>query len=70
VHAPVLVFQGKADEVIPFSHGQKLFAAASEPKRAVWIDGAGHNDIFDLAGDRILREISTFEKSLPAPPRQ
>ena len=68
VRAPILIFHGTADEVIPFSHGQKLFAVAPEPKRAVWIEGAGHNDIFELAGEKILGEIGAFEKPLPAPP--
>jgi hypothetical protein len=45
-----------------------LLASATAPKRAVWIEGAGHNDIFDRAGDRILRELVTFETGLPMPP--
>jgi len=68
VRCPVLIFHGTADDVIPFAHGQTLFAAANEPKRAVWIKGAKHNDIFEIAGERILREIGAFEKTLPAPP--
>ena len=48
---PVLVIQGTADEVIPFSHGQKLFAAAPEPKRRLWVEGAGHNDVLETAGE-------------------
>jgi fermentation-respiration switch protein FrsA (DUF1100 family) len=67
VKCPVLFIQGTADEVVPFAHGQALLAAATAPKRAVWIEGAGHNDIFDRAGDRILRELVAFETSLPAP---
>ena len=68
VHAPVLLVQGTADEVVPFSHGRALFAAASEPKRAVWIEGAGHNDLFDVASDRILRELTAFATALPVRP--
>jgi pimeloyl-ACP methyl ester carboxylesterase len=67
VRCPTLIFHGTADEVIAFVHGQNLFAALPEPKRPVWIDGAGHNDIFHVAGDTILREIVAFEKALPAP---
>ena len=69
IHCPLLVIQGTADEVIPFAHGQALFAAASPPKRSDWIAGAGHNDIFEVAGARILRDIQEFEKGLPASPR-
>ena len=59
-------FQGTADDVVPFAHGQALFAAATAPKRAVWIEGARHNDIFERAGDRILRELVAFDAGLPA----
>jgi abhydrolase domain-containing protein 17 len=67
VRRPVLIFHGTADEVIPFTHGETLFAAAREPKRSVWIEGAHHNDVFAVAGDRILRELVSFGQSLPAP---
>jgi len=67
VRAPILIFHGTRDEVIPFAHGQKLFAAAPEPKRAVWVEGAGHNDVFEVAGARILDELKTFGQNLPAP---
>jgi alpha-beta hydrolase superfamily lysophospholipase len=68
VRAPVLVFHGTEDAVIPFAHGQKLFAAAPEPKRASWIEGAGHNDLLEMAGERILRELTGFGHNLPRPP--
>lgn len=66
IHAPLLLFHGTADEVISYHHGQTLFAAANGPKHAVWIEGARHNDLFDLAGDRILRELVGWAKALPA----
>ncbi len=52
VKCPVLVMHGERDEVIPFRHGQALFAAAKEPKRALWIPGAHHNDLGAAAGAR------------------
>jgi len=39
---PVLVIHGKADEVVPFSHGQALHAAAQNGKMIVY--EVGHND--------------------------
>ncbi len=67
VRCPALVFHGVADEVIAVTHGQNLYAALPEPKRHVWIAGAGHNDIFQRAGGQILREIGAFADGLPAP---
>jgi fermentation-respiration switch protein FrsA (DUF1100 family) len=43
LRCPVLVAHGREDKMIPFSHGQRLYEAAPEPKRFVEIQG-GHND--------------------------
>lgn len=47
---PLLVIHGTADGVVPFSHGRALFDAAPGPKRKLWVDGAGHNDLAWVAG--------------------
>jgi fermentation-respiration switch protein FrsA (DUF1100 family) len=63
VRRPVLVIHGTRDEVISFGHGRRLHAAANDPKRSVWIEGAGHNDLFDVAGRRYgqaLRELAAL----------
>src|SRR5579862_8407771 len=44
VHAPILVAHGTRDDVVPFAMGQRIFAAAPEPKRFYPIEGAGHNN--------------------------
>ena len=41
---PLLQSHGDADQVIPYSQGEKLFAAANEPKQFIRVDGGGHND--------------------------
>ncbi|MDO8543456.1 MAG: alpha/beta hydrolase [Opitutaceae bacterium] len=61
VGCPVLVMHGQRDAVIPFHHGLALFAAASEPKRSLFVENAGHNDFLiaaDAAFWRALREFS------------
>jgi pimeloyl-ACP methyl ester carboxylesterase len=60
VHSPILVIHGRADEVIPFSHGQALYASAISPKRALWVDGAGHNDLTWVAGKRHRQALMEF----------
>jgi uncharacterized protein len=40
---PVLVIHSPEDDLIPFEHGKRLFAAASEPKRFLSTSGR-HND--------------------------
>ncbi|MGA9380122.1 MAG: alpha/beta hydrolase [Phormidium sp.] len=58
VSSPVLVMYGKADKVIPFWHGEKLFAAANEPKRFLAIETAGHNNFRETEYDRALQEFT------------
>jgi fermentation-respiration switch protein FrsA (DUF1100 family) len=43
VHAPVLVIHSRTDEIVPYSHGERLYAAANAPKAFLEISG-GHND--------------------------
>src|SRR5690606_29084462 len=56
---PVLVIHGRGDEVIPFEHGKRLYEAASQPKRCLWMAGVGHNDDFAaLLGERYWEKIA------------
>lgn len=45
VQCPTLVVHSRDDEIIPFRHGQEIFAAANEPKTLLAIRGS-HNDAF------------------------
>ena len=62
VHAPVLVVHGTADEVIPLSHGRRLFQAATDPKQALWVEGAHHNDLLAVAGQRYWDALTQFSR--------
>lgn len=66
VRCPVLVIHGTADRTIPFEHGQILFAAAPHPKRSLWVEGADHNNLFLVAGERYLRELTQFAQWIAA----
>jgi len=45
VTAPVLVAHSPGDEIVPYAHGQRLFAAAREPKAFLELRD-GHNEGF------------------------
>lgn len=48
VKAPILVAHGTSDTVIPFSHGERLFEMAPEPKQFARFEGSQHNTlVFD-----------------------
>ena len=50
VDAPLLVLHGDADHVIPIAFGEKLFAAATEPKTFVRLPGVGHSGVLENGG--------------------
>jgi hypothetical protein len=65
VHAPLLIMHGDADEVVPFSQGQAVFAAANPPKYFWRVPGAHHNDLLYLAGQEYIPRLRDFYNSLP-----
>lgn len=44
VKAPLLLFHGELDRVVPVHYGRQLFAAAAEPKQAIYFPDVGHGD--------------------------
>jgi fermentation-respiration switch protein FrsA (DUF1100 family) len=65
VHCPVLIIHGRQDEVIPFWHGERLFALANEPKMKLWVD-SGHNNLKPVAGHQYARTMLEFVDLLKA----
>jgi fermentation-respiration switch protein FrsA (DUF1100 family) len=68
VHCPVLIIHGTVDSVIPFWHGKELYELANEPKSYLWVDGANHNDLEVVAGDRYIKALQAFATSLQDSP--
>jgi len=60
VHCPVLIIHGRSDEVVPRWHGERLYQLANPPKRNLWVDHAGHNDVLMLAPQRYFEAIQKF----------
>jgi len=50
--SPVWVAHGTRDVVIPVSMGRRVFAASRSRGELLLVDGAGHNDVPEVAGDR------------------
>jgi abhydrolase domain-containing protein 17 len=65
VSCPALFIHGRNDEIIPFRHGEMLFAAANQPKFSLWLDAAGHNNVSSAGGQAYLKAIRDFADNLP-----
>jgi fermentation-respiration switch protein FrsA (DUF1100 family) len=61
-HGPLLACHGDADQIVPFELGERLFAAANEPKRFVRLPGHDHNDPLPAAW---YDAIDAFIDTLP-----
>ena len=65
ITAPVLVIHGTDDGVVPFWHGERLYEMAKGPKRHLWVEGAGHNDLGWVADQEYWHALWDFALSLP-----
>lgn len=59
VNCPVLIIHSRDDDIVPFSHGRRLFEIAAEPKRFLEITGT-HNEAFIAAGERYEDGLDAF----------
>ncbi len=59
VSVPVLIIHSPEDQIVPYSHGRALFAAAREPKQFLEING-GHNTGFLQSEQKYLQGIDAF----------
>lgn len=66
ITAPLLLIHGEADRVVATRFGRRLFAAANEPKTALFVPQAGHNDL-DFYG--ISETVLEFLAILPTASR-
>ena len=66
VRCPILVIHSRDDEIIPFRHGEAIFASANEPRTLLTIRGT-HNDAFLLDERAYVEGLRTFLAGLSAP---
>jgi uncharacterized protein len=62
VHAPVLIVHGKNDTFIKSDYSKLLFEAANEPKQLLLIEGAEHNNVWEIGGETYENSIAAFFK--------
>lgn len=66
IDIPLMVIHGTEDRVINYSHGKALYEASPAATKTYHpIEGAGHNDVFQLAGNEVNDLIVRFAKRLP-----
>ncbi len=70
IKCPILIGHGRRDQIVPFEMGQRLATAAHKvPVMTLWIDGADHNDFYQVGGKEIDKAVVKFlDEFLPALP--
>ena len=63
VRVPIMVVHGDQDEIAPFDMGQEVFEAARPPKRFYAVEGAGHNDTYEVGGALYYDALGEFLES-------
>jgi fermentation-respiration switch protein FrsA (DUF1100 family) len=59
VNTPVMIAHSREDDIVPFPHGERLFAAAREPKQFLEMHG-GHNDGFIFMREAWAEALGQF----------
>ncbi len=65
---PVVVIHGTEDQVVPFSHGERLYRLAGQPKGFWKVDGGGHATALRLPDVR-ARLLGVLDSVLAPPVR-
>ncbi len=63
IHCPIVIAHSKDDEVIPFEHSKRNFAAANEPKIFIELHG-GHGSGFLLSKKKYLTGLKRAIKEM------
>jgi uncharacterized protein len=61
---PVLFIHGTTDSTLPAFMSQHLYDAAPEPKQLIFVPGAEHNNVADVAGVKYLHWVRSFVERL------
>ena len=62
IKAPSFFIHSKKDSVVPFRFGKKLFLAANEPKKHLWLEDSDHNS--NLEKESVRKSIIDFIQSV------
>ena len=61
INSPILIMHGKADQIVPFSMGNKIYDIANEPKYSYFTKHDNHMMEYDK---NLLKALNSFLKSL------
>lgn len=57
---PVLIVHGNRDQTVPFAHGRQLRALAPVGSEVLWVEGANHVNVVEVAGEKYWSRLHAF----------
>jgi fermentation-respiration switch protein FrsA (DUF1100 family) len=60
IKCPILIIHGTEDRVVPFRHAQKNWNRIEGAKYKLFVQGAGHGDLIETAGDNYWNIVRPF----------
>ncbi len=67
IELPILIFHAGRDEVVPLELGRRLAALAPRAE-FILVEGAGHNDLSQVAGDKYFQAVARYLKTMGMAP--
>ena len=61
IKSPLLLLHGYKDYVINIAFGKKVFEAAPKPKKALFVQNAGHNNLFEF---NLVNKILNYSEKI------
>ena len=62
IDCPILLIHGKMDRIIPFQHAEKNWKVLRGEKQKLWVEGAGHVNLPEVAGSLYWDTVESFIK--------
>ena len=65
IRQPLIITHGTNDSVVPFEMGERLFAAATGPKRFIRVEGGSHHNLSAVAQDQYRLALKEVFRLVP-----
>lgn len=60
IDCPILIIHGTEDRTVPFSHALRNWKRNQGPKQKLFVEGARHSNLIELAGDAYWDTVVSF----------
>jgi hypothetical protein len=62
IDSPLILVHGTADQIVPFNHSERLYAALPPASRArpLYIEGMGHNNVHSVVRPMFVARLNEF----------